>query len=122
MSTFTFTLPRCILVSQNDRDHYKAKAAKTAQLRAIATAKGLGAKTVTTPCTLDVLVGWPTRRRRDRINVSPTVKALVDGLVSAGVLVDDSDDHIVAETYRSHHGSDPKQTEITLTFTSLEDS
>lgn len=34
---------------------------------------------------------FPTNHRRDTGNLYPTVKALVDGLVDAGVLVDDCD-------------------------------
>lgn len=34
---------------------------------------------------------FPTNHRRDTGNLYPTVKALIDGLVDAGVLVDDCD-------------------------------
>jgi crossover junction endodeoxyribonuclease RusA len=40
------------------------------------------------------------RRRRDPANFYPTVKAAVDGLVDAGVLVDDSPDYLVGPDMR----------------------
>lgn len=37
---------------------------------------------------------YPDRRRRDPGNAYPTVKAIVDGLVDAGVIADDNDKHV----------------------------
>lgn len=37
---------------------------------------------------------FPTKRRRDRANLHPTAKSLLDGIVKAGVLADDSDEFI----------------------------
>ena len=39
--------------------------------------------------------GFPTRRRRDEANLQAWLKAYVDGLVDAGIIVDDSSDHLV---------------------------
>jgi Holliday junction resolvase RusA-like endonuclease len=46
-----------------------------------------------------VTFGWPNRRRRDLDNAVP--KLLLDGLVAAGVLPDDSADRVVALTLQS---------------------
>lgn len=43
---------------------------------------------------LTVAVSWPNRQRRDVSNLQPSFKALVDGMVKAGVLVDDDDTHL----------------------------
>ena len=47
-----------------------------------------------------VAVQWPDRRRRDVANIHPTVKALIDGCVDAGLLTDDSDRHLVGPDLR----------------------
>ena len=36
----------------------------------------------------------PDRRRRDRHNLAPTVKAMMDGLIDAGLLPDDADRYL----------------------------
>ena len=40
------------------------------------------------------MVTWPDKRRRDVENLAPSVKAMTDGITSAGVLPDDSDEHV----------------------------
>jgi hypothetical protein len=48
---------------------------------------------------LVVTIHWPPlNRRRDRLNLAPTIKACVDGFVDAGVLPDDDDTRIRSET------------------------
>ena len=37
---------------------------------------------------------YPDRRRRDRSNLAPTVKALMDGMIDAGLLPDDADRYL----------------------------
>lgn len=49
---------------------------------------------------LTVHVAWPDQRRRDVANLSPTIKALVDGAVDADVLRDDDDKHLVGPDLR----------------------
>lgn len=43
------------------------------------------------PCQYVAVIGWPTSRRSDSDNAMPTVKALLDGLVDAGLMSDDAD-------------------------------
>lgn len=49
-----------------------------------------------------ILVFWHPfdRRRRDPLNIAPIGKAVVDGLVRAGVLVDDSAEHVEGPDFR----------------------
>ncbi len=87
-------------LSLNDRSHWRAKASKTATVRALT-------KTVVSLCyvaTSDTIpTKWPLsraaitltyyprdRRRRDRTNLVATYKACVDGCVDAGVIPDDT--------------------------------
>lgn len=49
---------------------------------------------------LVVTVSLPDRRRRDLHNFTPTIKALVDGLVDAGVLPDDDALHLSGPDWR----------------------
>ena len=49
---------------------------------------------------LVVTVSLPDRRRRDLHNFTPTIKAIVDGLVDAGVLPDDDAFHLSGPDWR----------------------
>jgi Holliday junction resolvase RusA-like endonuclease len=43
---------------------------------------------------------FPDNRRRDAGNYYPTIKACIDGIVDAGLIVDDSDKYVDALTIR----------------------
>jgi len=105
MTTLTIEIPRALLISANDRMHWREKARRTAILRHVGHAT---VKTQTcggaipTPVTLTVAVTYPPlARRRDASNLAPTVKGLLDGIVDAGLLPDDNDRIIVATTYQA---------------------
>lgn len=115
MTTLHFRIPQSVYLSQNDRQHFRAKASKTATLRHLAFVQSRGLPPVTTPCVMDVDIGWPDKRRRDRSNAASSIKALVDGLVPH-LIEDDSDSHITAETYRSHVEGDRGFIHIQITF------
>lgn len=44
----------------------------------------------------------PDRRRRDRHNLTPCLKAAVDGLIDAGVIADDTPEHVVSDRVELH--------------------
>lgn len=46
------------------------------------------------------LISFGTSRRRDVLNVYPTVKACIDGMVDAGVIPDDSDKYLIGPDLR----------------------
>lgn len=117
MSTLHFEIPQSLFLSQNDRLHWRQKAAKTQQLRLLGQAVGSTHDRVRTPCHMAVEIGWPDKRRRDRSNAASTAKALIDGIVTAGVLDDDSDAHIVSEHYTSHVEGDKGRIHFTITLT-----
>lgn len=49
---------------------------------------------------ITVELRFPDNRRRDAANYYPTIKACVDGIVEAGLIVDDSDKYVDALTIR----------------------
>lgn len=92
-------LPPARLMSMNDRDHWRAKAKMTKLWRAAAhnalrqspevQAKAYSRPT-RSPSIVHIVFPVRDRRRRDPHNYYPTVKAIVDGLVDAGVWPDDT--------------------------------
>lgn len=49
---------------------------------------------------IDVVAIWPNLRHRpDPGGIYPSAKAAIDGLVDAGVLPDDTDDHVLSITF-----------------------
>jgi len=97
-------------VSANDRSHWASKARLVKVWREAAAVHAKAAKLphITEPVTI---TGWVHRtitRRADAHNRILTVKAVIDGLVDAGVLTDDSDKHVTAVTMRNGSPVDPK--------------
>jgi len=92
---------RTNVLTSNQRRHYQdtARATKVLRLTGKLNAESQGLKPMTR-VHLHVFVGWPDRRRRDVPNLWPTIKALVDGIVDAGILPDDNDDVVTALTFR----------------------
>lgn len=87
-------IERGAAINANDRLHYMERARRVAELRR----RGyLFARSAKLPhlvrARLDVEVVRP-RRVGDVANWHPTVKALLDGMVDAGVLTDDSDRYL----------------------------
>ena len=88
--------------SANDRGHWSRGHRLTKHWRQLAT---IYARKERIPA-LDrarivVTFHKPTRRRYDPANYYPTVKAIVDGLVDAGVLPDDDGLHLVGPDMRA---------------------
>ncbi len=53
-------------------------------------------------------------RRRDRINLALVHKAVVDGLVDAGVVVDDDPDHLDEQMPQIHKGKGKRRWELVI--------
>lgn len=91
-------IPRRDLLNLNDtrREHWAVKSRKA---RAIRDRGRLAVRLVGSPrmefARCVVTVFYPDRRKRDVGNLMPTAKALVDGMVDAGLLPDDDDRHLV---------------------------
>lgn len=88
-------LTRSKLITANDKMHWAARSRLTKQLRQWGYLLGRGGEGVARfglqRARVEVEFAYPDRRRRDRSNLAPTVKALMDGLIDAGLLPDDSD-------------------------------
>lgn len=116
----TIAGPRAMFITANDRHHWHKKADLTRTLRYRA---NLEARTRLTPTKGPVHVyaeiGYPPRATKaDPDNYQPTVKALIDGIVDAGILPDDDSKHVVSTTYtRARKATKPGQWVITITLT-----
>lgn len=80
-------------ISANDRYGHHEKAKRTKRWREIAAGAGWDGE----PLPWARLVVWyrfPDSIRRETSNLQPTSKGIVDGLVDAGVLVDDRDEFV----------------------------
>jgi len=90
-------------ISANDRMHWRPKASLTAEWRRAGAlwAKSKRLPHIDVPVSITAWVHRTDRRRADAQNRYPTVKAVIDGLVDAGVLDDDSDQYVTAVTMRA---------------------
>ena len=94
-------IPPGELINANERLHWAVRARRTADLKADA-ARVARARGVPRMDRIRVVgvVHPPNRRRRDPHNLYPTLKAYIDGLVVAGVIVDDDAAHLVGVEMR----------------------
>lgn len=84
------------LIRENDRPHWAEKARLTKTLRYTAWALAKQQKLPTGLDRVRITLHWQpaTNRHRDENAPSPTLKALVDGLVDAGLVADDDAAHV----------------------------
>ena len=100
MTELIVDIPDNEFLSSNDRMHWRPERQRKIALRNRGMVLARQQKLeVPTPCFLIVRVGLRTSGRADPPNAEPTVKCLIDGVVSAGALADDSSDHIISTTY-----------------------
>jgi crossover junction endodeoxyribonuclease RusA len=109
--TVTLTFPQpAPRLSMNDRQHWAARSRNVRAWREMANLACFGAAELdgvgATP--MFVRVTFPVRdnRRRDADNPAPTVKAIVDGLVDAGVWPDDTPEWVETLGSRFAKGAD----------------
>ena len=101
----TFDIHRNDWLPQNQRLHWASKAKRTHNLKwAAYTAVAnrlifFDLKPLET-CKITAVIRTLTAGRFDAENAAPTVKALIDGLVSAGLLPDDNSKHVRSTTYQ----------------------
>lgn len=101
MTTVELTVHRTNLLTANQRQHRMAVARSTAILRHAAALTAQAARaTEFTRAHVTVTVHWPDRRRRDVLNIAPTVKACIDGMTDAGLWSDDDDTHLIGPDFR----------------------
>lgn len=93
------------LLTANQRPHWRERWRKTRYLRGVAKDMARARRVPAMErAHVTAWVAWPSRHRRDVHNLMPTFKALVDGLVDAGVLPDDSDAHLIGPDPRVSAG------------------
>jgi crossover junction endodeoxyribonuclease RusA len=107
--TITFTIPANLWLSANDRRHWAENARRTKALRQLghaqtkaANVRDLGTSHVA------AFIGYPRGGKADPANASPTVKALIDGMVDAGAWPDDDHTHVIGPTYLRDKASGQK--------------
>lgn len=108
-------------LSSNQRLHHMAVARLRKQLRADAFRLALAAKLPRHARRLDkarIVLHWQgaVRRPRDNVNINPTLKPLVDGLIDYGLCEDDNSAHVVTDTVIEPVGS---KVRLWLTITDL---
>lgn len=113
----TVDVPRSWFLSANQRLHWHTRQMKTGWLRTSTRHAAGNEPTFQTKVHCTVLVSWPDRRRRDVHNIMPTIKACIDGLVDACVLIDDSDKYLVGPDLRVSDALCEKRYACVLTFT-----
>lgn len=100
-TTFVFRVRADQWLTANGRYHWAKKAERTRSLRFQASVAGeLCHEHYTRPVHVTAHIGYPTNGKADPANAAPTVKALIDGLVDAGVFVDDDHTHLIGPDYR----------------------
>jgi len=116
MTGYTITVPKIgKYMSANDRPNRWAKAAQTKAWRLAAECAAL--KMVLPGCLIPLVhitatVHIADKRRREVSNYFPTFKACIDGFVDAGILADDSDEHVIGPDPRRGYDGPPR-----ITFT-----
>ena len=91
----------CKPLNANARDHWAKKARATRDWRDVAGAVAIIKRVQ--PVERGRVIVWfslPNKRLREVSNLQPTVKAIVDGLVDAGVFTDDNDEIVTAQDAR----------------------
>jgi crossover junction endodeoxyribonuclease RusA len=107
MVSVPVAVPALDVITLNARAHWTANHRAAAALRLRG---GWAARIAHAPemvrADLTVWVVYPVRvnRRRDVSNYLGTVKPLLDGMVDAGVLPDDDDDHLTGPDLRPYAG------------------
>lgn len=94
----TLPIARGHMLTANDKLHWARRASLTKQLRRwgyFLGCEGRGVECLHLARARVVFeVAYPDRRRRDRHNLAPTIKAMLDGLIDAGLLPDDADRYL----------------------------
>lgn len=96
-----FGIPRNLLLTANQRMHWRKKAKLTKAIRELACVQTRTFRLEpmeAAHCLVEL--SWPTRHRRDAHNLMPTIKACIDGIVDAKFLPDDSDQHLTGPDLR----------------------
>lgn len=104
----------CAFINSNDRRHRMAEADLTKAWRAAAAVAAANITPLSPPVHITAHIHKPRGGRYDPGNLYPTAKALVDGLVDAGLLTDDDHKHVIGPDMR-HGGKGPARIIVQIT-------
>lgn len=95
MIMFTIDIPANLVHTLNARGHWTKHRAKIKALRELGAIKWREQQQPMLPwASISLWIQYPDKRRRDVHNDMATVKPLIDGMVSAGMLPDDDHTHL----------------------------
>ena len=121
MSVLTFTIPPSLWLTSNrpaTNRGYRARQVRDLQDIAVMIARSQNARPIVGPVLVDWTVRYPKGVRTDKgeaSNAQPSTKALLDGIVRAGLIEDDGPKWVVSETFQRGPNLDrPGDHEITL--------
>lgn len=120
MTTIAIDVPKSLWLSLNDRTHWAEKARRTRALRCLGYSHGgsVGRQGISH---VAAFIAYPRNGKADPSNAASTVKALVDGLVDAGVFADDDSTQLIGPTYlRDPSTGQPGLYRVRLVITSQE--
>lgn len=97
-----FEIHNSIWLSSNQRHpHWAVENTRKKAIRNFGYTSGkTSGLTFTVPVRVIAHIGYATNAKADPGNAAPTLKALIDGMVLAGVLEDDSHEHVIGPDYR----------------------
>jgi Holliday junction resolvase RusA-like endonuclease len=116
--TITLTIPApAKWLNSNDRMHWRPKAKLTKAWRQAAHVYARQAKLPKglARVRIDVQVHKTTPNRYDAMNLYPTLKAVVDGLVDYGLVMDDNNDHVTGPFITDGGRDDTAKVVLTVT-------
>ena len=129
--TIEFSIPVGDIISANGREHHMKVAGKAKRLRADAGWYAVAARRAQMPTSTGVLMerahltiyaGWqPLKRQRDRLNLGPTLKHCIDGIVDARILRDDDDLHLLSTAWETYDRSESGLLWLRLEFTDADE-
>lgn len=109
--------PPCDFINANQRLHFQAKAKLTKAWREAAMIAALAVRDLyETYPRAHVVITYRLAddRRREVSNLQPTSKAILDGIVDSGLLVDDSDAHVIGPDNRRERPNGPPRATVTI--------
>ena len=115
MTSIEFAVPTGRILNANQRLHWAKRSAMTKFLRTEASLHAHGLPAMER-AHLTVAVGWPDKRRRDAMNLHPTIKACVDGFVDAGLIFDDDDTRLTGPDLRPYVAGHKGHVVLTFKF------
>ncbi|MDO4243506.1 MAG: hypothetical protein Q4C85_07085 [Actinomyces sp.] len=126
MTSLRFTVPKSLWMSANRqiaRPGHRQRIISDLHVLAALGARQAGVRRLPEPCTIVWEICYPkgTGPKADPPNAYPTSKALLDGLVNAGLLTDDNANVVVVQAFcRGPNTRRQGVHEVLLTATALE--